>query len=43
MAPLLARHRASLDGVEDRIASRNRERAPYVHLLPSRIPPGINI
>lgn len=36
-------YRAELAQVEAEIAARNATRDPYVHLLPSRIPPGINI
>lgn len=43
VAPLLSAYRAELAAVEAEIAARNALREPYVHLLPSRIPPGINI
>ncbi|MEZ4238030.1 MAG: lipoxygenase family protein [Myxococcota bacterium] len=43
VAPVLAKFRADLATAEQAIADRNRKRKPYVHLMPSRIPPGINI
>lgn len=41
-APLTA-FRAELAQVEAEITTRNQRRTPYVHLLPSVVPPGINI
>jgi arachidonate 15-lipoxygenase len=43
VAPLLDRFRRDLAAVEQTITQRNLTRPPYVHMLPSRIPPGINI
>lgn len=43
VVPLLQRHLERLDEVEQTIDRRNTTRPPYVHLKPSRIPPGINI
>ena len=43
VAPLLSRFQADLEDVERQITARNLSRSPYLHLLPSRIPPGINI
>jgi arachidonate 15-lipoxygenase len=43
VAPLLERFRRDLGAVEQTIGQRNTTRPPYVHMLPSRIPPGINI
>jgi arachidonate 15-lipoxygenase len=38
-----AEFRAALDRAETTINERNRTRRPYIHLLPSRIAPSINI
>ncbi|MFN7142235.1 MAG: lipoxygenase family protein [Myxococcota bacterium] len=43
VAPVLARFRAALSQVERAIGERNRHRTPYIHMLPSRIAPSINI
>ena len=43
VTPLLERFRRDLGAVEQTIHQRNTARPPYVHMLPSRIPPGINI
>lgn len=41
--PLLQEFRTELQRVEQTIEARNQERTPYPYLLPSRIPPSINI
>lgn len=44
VAPLLASFQGELAAIEAEITQRNASRPqPYVHLLPSRVPPGINI
>lgn len=43
VAAPLAAFRAALAHVESTIEARNRSREPYIHMLPSRIPPSINI
>ena len=43
VVPLLTAFQSDLAQVEKRITERNLSRSPYLHLLPSRIPPGINI
>ena len=43
VAAPLARFRACLKEVESTITARNLERPEYIHMLPSRIPPSINI
>lgn len=43
VVPLLSAFQSDLAQVEKRITERNLSRSPYLHLLPSRIPPGINI
>ena len=43
VAAPLARFRAGLKEVESTITARNLERPEYIHMLPSRMPPSINI
>jgi arachidonate 15-lipoxygenase len=43
VTPLLNAYKQQLAAVEAQIAERNTNRAPYIHLLPSRIPQSINI
>lgn len=43
VAEPLARFRASLETVEATITERNLSRPDYIHMMPSRVPPSINI
>jgi hypothetical protein len=43
VAPPLTSFRARLVDIERTIEARNTTRSPYIHMLPSRIAPSINI
>lgn len=43
VVPLLGAYKQHLGEVENTIVERNKQRQPYIHMLPSRIPQSINI